>query len=533
MIDLRPVNTDFLHLCQAQMAILAEQFGAAVSVVYLTEHLENGEAKLVPIAVYPDTVAPDRASPLNRRSPVLMPEDIAWPTGTAFSLPQTTQAATLTWEDTPHRGDADWDHDRRQADPATADYPETDRRDAELFGDNRALPPEQLVLPLVYEGVVLGLLVTGRDDRPWSGREQAKLAPIIETIAIACAWNQRYAWLQEQYHQQHQRLTQQKDITDTLLHQFRNPLTALRTFGKLLLRRLQPEDPNRTLAQSILRESDRLQELAQQLDEAITIPVPSVRLPIGPAVLPAPVSPDWSATPPPLPQLAAAPDTSPELLPAASLTSTAPLTIEACDLDRLLLPLLDSAQAIAQDRELRLGVSLPDPLPAVWANPIALREVISNLLDNALKYTPPGGQIWVSGEVRAHPDPAAPQPPNAPDIPTNHLRPSFCLTISDTGPGIPPADQAHLFERHYRGVQAQSAIPGTGLGLAIVRDLLTRMQGDIEIFSPALPPWNSLDTADLDAPVDPDHAPVDPPSPGTTAIVWLPIASDPNHVYQN
>lgn len=533
MINLRPVNTDLLHLCQAQMAILAEQFGAAVSVVYLTEHLANGEAKLVPIAVYPDTVTPDRANPLNRRPLMLMPEQIVWSAETAFSLPQTSAAGTLTWDDDPHQKDTDWQGNRPKVAPETGEYVETDRHDAELLGDDRALPPEQLVLPLVYEGVVLGLLVTGRDDRPWSRREQAKLAPITETIAIACAWSQRYAWLQEQYHQQHQRLAQQKDITDTLLHQFRNPLTALRTFGKLLLRRLQPEDPNRTLAQSIVRESDRLQELAQQLDEAITIPVSSLRLAIGPAALPACATPDEPSTPQSLPQLAAAADTSPEFLPAASLTSTAPLVIEACDLEQILPPLLDSAQAIAQDRELRLGVNLPNPLPTVWANAIALREVISNLLDNALKYTPPGGQIWVSGEVRAHPDPAASQSPNALDIPPSHLRPSFCLTISDTGPGIPPADQAHLFERHYRGVQAQSAIPGTGLGLAIVRDLLTRMQGEIEIFSPALPPWNSLDTAALDNSVDPDHAPVDPSSPGTTAIVRLPIASDPNHVYQN
>ncbi len=527
MIDIQPANTDFLRLCQAQMAILAEQFGAAVSVVYLTEHLENGEAKLVPIAVYPDTVAPDRASSLDWRPPVLRSEGIAWPTETAFSLPQATQAATLLWDDGPHRGDANWERDRRTADPTTTEYPETDRREAQPFGDDRALPPEQLVLPLVYGGVVLGLLVTGRDDRPWSGRERAKLTPIIETIAIACALNQRYAWLQEQYHHQQQRLAQQKDITDTLLHQFRNPLTALRTFGKLLLRRLQPEDPNRTLAQSILRESDRLQELAQQLDEAVTIPVPSVRLPIGPAALPGPAHPDWSPATPALPQLAAAPSPAPELLPAASLTSTAPLALEACDLDRLLLPLLDSAQAIAQDRELRLGINLPAPLPSVWANPIALREVISNLLDNALKYTPPGGHIWVSGEVRAHPDPAAPQPPNSSDSPPSHSRTSFCLTISDTGPGIPAADQAHLFERHYRGVQAQSAIPGTGLGLAIVRDLLTRMQGDIEVFSPALPPWGSPDTPDPADPVDSDQAPIVPPSPGTTAVVWLPIASHP------
>ncbi len=502
MIDLRPVNTDFLHLCQAQLAILAEQFGAAVSAVYLTEHVDAGVAKLVPIVVYPDTAPLPLDLPLDRSLPILTPEGLEAPLRSLVSLPP---PPTVAWED---------------PDPLP---------DAPL-GQEHPLPPEQLVLPLVYEGIVLGLLVTGRDDRPWSGREQAQMAPITETIAIACVLNQRYAWLQEQYQRRQQQLLLQKETTDTLLHQFRNPLTALRTFGKLLLRRLQPEDPNRTIAQSIVRESDRLQELAQQLSEAVTIPVPHLSLSAAPE--PSHPNHDGRFAPSPLPQLAAAPVKTPELLPATSLTSTAPLALEACALDRLLSPPLDSAQAIAQDRDLHLTVSLPDPVPCVWTNPIALREVFSNLLDNALKYTPAGGHIWVEGSVQDHfyPDNNTDasnassndlddsnahvhQPEAGPGV-SGRTHTSLRLSITDTGPGIPASDQAHLFERHYRGVQAQSEIPGTGLGLAIVRDLLQRMQGDIEIISPALPPLGT----------PPTLAPVGTSSPGTTAVVWLPIA---------
>ena len=63
-------------------------------------------------------------------------------------------------------------------------------------------------------------------------------------------------------------------------------------------------------------------------------------------------------------------------------------------------------------------------------------------------------------------------------------------------------------ERHYRGIQAQTTIPGTGLGLAIAKQLIKQMQGEIEIFSPAINPNMTS-----------------PDAPGTTFIIWLPIGN--------
>jgi len=87
---------------------------------------------------------------------------------------------------------------------------------------------------------------------------------------------------------------------------------------------------------------------------------------------------------------------------------------------------------------------------------------VSNLLDNALKYTPSGEDLHPGG------------------LEQGHLQ---GIAISNTGPGIPPEDLEHIFERHYRGVQSSSEIPGTGLGIAI--DLIEQMQGEIQVFSPA------------------------------------------------
>jgi signal transduction histidine kinase len=82
--------------------------------------------------------------------------------------------------------------------------------------------------------------------------------------------------------------------------------------------------------------------------------------------------------------------------------------------------------------------------------------------------------------------------------------------VGDTGAGIPLEDQPHIFDRHYRGVQADSDIPGTGLGLAIVQDLVQAMGGHIEVISPVqIDHWVNPVPAELTQ------------GPGTLFMVWL------------
>ncbi|WP_052128898.1 sensor histidine kinase [Neosynechococcus sphagnicola] len=184
----------------------------------------------------------------------------------------------------------------------------------------------------------------------------------------------------------------------------------------------------------------------------------------------------------------------PQLLLPASLLPAAPLA--PCSVLAILNPLIPSAQAIAQERGLILEVDLPDPLPPVHANLKTIQEAISNVIENALKYTPAGGQIW----IHAYQD--------HPAVPHDD---TVTIAISDTGPGISPGDQTHIFERHYRGSQAESDIPGSGLGLAIAHDLVQQMQGGIQVISPAQLPLNSQPA-------------FNPNYPGTTFLIWLPVS---------
>jgi signal transduction histidine kinase len=95
---------------------------------------------------------------------------------------------------------------------------------------------------------------------------------------------------------------------------------------------------------------------------------------------------------------------------------------------------------------------MPQNLPDIAGDRRRLAEVLQNLLDNAIQYTLPGGKIIVSAKSAAE---------------------EIILTVSDTGIGIPKADQPRIFERFYRVDVARSReAGGTGLGLAIAKHLV-------------------------------------------------------------
>ncbi|WP_088891991.1 GAF domain-containing sensor histidine kinase [Leptolyngbya ohadii] len=425
---LSPASPEFTALCRSQIELLTEGLGAVLSIIYLTEELsELSDTPLVPIAAYPEGV-------------------MQWSNQQVLNLMRGIRADA----EQPRLAADISANSNRSAQPVTVD--ETTLLPLQM-AERALLRQQQTVLPLIHENGVMGLLITARLDRPWTTEEQEQIEQIAHTLAIGCLLDQRAQWANQDMRQIRQVNDERQDVFDTLLHQFRNPLTALRTFGKLLLKRLDPEDNNHPIAEGIVRESDRLKELLQQFELALDWD--------DQPGLPAAKSADH---PPAAETPALAGRRSPLLLPGTSWVTGSSIQVTPHSLTEVLSPLLSSADAIAQDRQLILSSSIATPLPPVLIDPKALREVLTNLIDNALKYTPAGGLVYVGVVAYA-----------------NHQQ---AIVIADTGPGIPTEDQAHLFERHYRGVQANTDIPGTGLGLAIARDLVRQMQGEIEVFSP-------------------------------------------------
>lgn len=473
-----PTSSEFVALCRAQVTLLTQGLGASLGVVYLTQPLvEDAETQLVPIVAYPETA-------------------VNWGEQCRTFLPLAEASSRSLMPQLM----ADIDNQHLEAEDARPLQPDkkpvtsftSGPQAASAQGTHALVPQRQIVLPLIHEDAVLGLLVAGRDDRGWSEWEQQQIEQIADTLTLACILDQRYQWLEHDQQQQHLLQAQQHDITDNLLHQFRNSLTALQTFGKLILRRLLPEDPNRGIATSIVRETTRLRDLSQQLESATDLAKEREE----PLALP-PASGDWQpqfTTDEPLSQTA-------PLLPGAGLSTNISLPLEPCSIAAVIAPLLASAQTIAQDRNLLLHSLLPTADLTVWANAQALREVCNNLLENALKYTPSGGQILVQvAQFRS----------------TNSQSIAWVeISVSDTGPGIPQQDLPHIFERRYRGVQAKTDIPGSGLGLAIAKTLVEQMHGEIQVFSPA----RTLENATLSS----LNAAV---GPGTTFTVWLPATSE-------
>jgi two-component system sensor histidine kinase TctE len=134
------------------------------------------------------------------------------------------------------------------------------------------------------------------------------------------------------------------------------------------------------------------------------------------------------------------------------------------------LDLAELARSAVQDwvqasfaHKIDLGFEAPPQPVNIVGNPTMLRELLSNLIDNALRYTPAGGSVT----VRVRGDDA--------DGGQGYLE------VEDTGPGIAPQERGRVFERFYR-ILGNSA-EGSGLGLAIVREIAQQHGAEVDIFS--------------------------------------------------
>jgi signal transduction histidine kinase/GAF domain-containing protein len=146
-------------------------------------------------------------------------------------------------------------------------------------------------------------------------------------------------------------------------------------------------------------------------------------------------------------------------------TGNASLKRAGFDLAAFCRTLLSEFALAAAEKDIAL---LDDGLQegtTIWADQERIGQVVRNLLSNAIKFTPAGGKVMIAA------------------CPREGDEGMVEMRVSDTGSGISPRDQAHLFERFYRSEATARGIPGTGLGLAIVREIVEEHGGSVSVES--------------------------------------------------
>jgi two-component system sensor histidine kinase TctE len=210
-----------------------------------------------------------------------------------------------------------------------------------------------------------------------------------------------------------QTIDMQKRFIADAAHQMKTPLAGMRMQSELALRQRDPGEIHRSLEQ-LAKSSESATRLVNQL-------------------------------------LA---------LARAENQPHAGLAFEQLDLSALARDTVQDWVPASFAQRIDLGYEAPAQPVAIAGNPLMLRELLSNLIDNALRYTPADGSVT----VRVRRDGA-----------------QAMLEVEDTGPGIAPSERVHVFERFYRILG--SGAPGSGLGLAIVREIAQQHGAEIDVFN--------------------------------------------------
>jgi PAS domain S-box-containing protein len=152
------------------------------------------------------------------------------------------------------------------------------------------------------------------------------------------------------------------------------------------------------------------------------------------------------------------------LLDLGRIEAGVDLQLEKVSVRQVVERAVKALQDQAIQKRVFLSIDIPEhSLPPVEADPALLLQALQNLLDNAIKFTEPGGQVQISVSTRQE---------------------QIIFQVRDTGIGIAPVDQARLFEKFYRGAQYMGKQPrGSGLGLAIVKSIAERHGGRVWVQS--------------------------------------------------
>lgn len=151
-----------------------------------------------------------------------------------------------------------------------------------------------------------------------------------------------------------------------------------------------------------------------------------------------------------------------DLLNLSRIESSLEEDIQPLKLSEIVDHSLALFQSQVDEKKITVQVSINQNLPEIIANPLYLRSLLDNLIGNAVKYTPAEGKVTIQASSQNN---------------------QTAISVTDTGVGIPAADQSRIFNKFYRGSNVVDSTPGTGLGLSIVQSVVDRLNGRIWVDS--------------------------------------------------
>jgi signal transduction histidine kinase len=272
-----------------------------------------------------------------------------------------------------------------------------------------------VAVPLVVSNKKYGVLILASLLSTPSPAFSSNDLPIVHTLADLIALAIHRATLENETlatREMQQVGKMRAEALATLSHELRTPLAAIKGYSTaLLLEEIDwPEEKRREFLTLVDKETDNLQTMITDILDSSLIDIGQLSLEYQPVRL-----------------------------------------------DRLVEEVCNEMGV--QTNAHRMVVDFPAGFPIVDADPNRLKQVVRNILDNAIKYSPLGGLIVTRGEVR---------------------RDDVAITISDQGVGISPEDLIPLFEKYFR-VKAPTGVhvPGTGLGLPVAREIVEGHGGRI------------------------------------------------------